>query len=348
MALLPARVPLPRLLGALAFLALLPLLLPALRASGPRPLRVAVCVAGLAARLEPDFLLRALVLANPAVRFSLFFRLQSDVTASGDKPLDLHSTAGNASFLPGRFAGLPEDALAAELRKTFAPAGNVELLDARLADPLPRAEWTERMGGSDLKVIGLFSPIQHKVLNMFQNQLSCAAAVREAEETRGAYDHLVSTREDVWFFRPVDMARLSEAGRGCELAAKKCLAWGGLNLRFQMYTGPRKLDALASRLAYYRNLSDARDSVVNTEMFEGRQVHEMGLRRCLLPVGMIPAAVARHVAGGRFCILQVEYRTEEEECYPPGALDWLRARDCHAGRPADWRPVENPGDAMPP
>ena len=156
-----------------------------------------------------------------------------------------------------------------------------------------RAEWERHIlshidvtqsHSRNLNRIAQYVGYQHMILNMYQHQVDCAGAILKHERHRGsAFDYIVAVREDTYFFSPVDMdVVVRSIGEGCDLVSKECLAYDGLNMRFQLLRGSKGLAYLAGRISFCAALRPS--SVKNPETFDLRHAHSLGMRTCASPV----------------------------------------------------------------
>jgi hypothetical protein len=147
----------------------------------------------------------------------------------------------------------------------------------------------------------MFYPLQTNILNMFLKQQACMHQIEQFEfDTRAhrhlsdhghprnllrfdqtaldnapafEFDYVICTRDDVHFFLPFTIKPVLDfmVINKVDVTAKNCLAWGGINERFQIYT--RKAAALmGERLEYYRSTYITRKFFPNTEYFELQQI----------------------------------------------------------------------------
>ena len=227
-----------------------------------------------------------------------------------------------------------------------------------------RAEWERHIlshidvtqsHSRNLNRIAQYVGYQHMILNMYQHQVDCAGAILKHERQRGsAFDYIVAVREDTYFFSPVDMdVVVRSIGEGCDLVSKECLAYDGLNMRFQLLRGSKGLAYLAGRISFYAALRPS--SVKNPETFDLRHAHSLGMRTCALPVSVVPAAAARYIGNGSFCfpsreVLNLDGLTAsraeqalpsiisgpasidpERQCFPETLASYVLDRVCERG-----------------
>ena len=230
---------------------------------------------------------------------------------------------------------------------------------------------------------------------MYRHQVACAKFVTQLEKGREelgsdsgitsfSFDRLISTREDVYFFHEVNIEALIESAEAlkqhqegeehgeqgssssssssssgrihrCDIITKDCLAWGGINMRFQLLRRDRGWHYLHSRLNYYALLyleqkqpesteqqgkplqrrrrqllqlrqqprggegwDEAGRSVRGPELFEADQANHMGLSACAVPIHDLPATAVRHTKAGASCFIEIELWAayNRHTCFP--------------------------------
>ena len=317
--------------------------------------QVAVCVTGMQARLQPEFVLSGLVAPNRARwSFHLFYALEWSARMVFSKLARIRSPAPMASF--------DRETLRTSLDVLGARFGaaSTQLVDGERVRT--RAEWERHIlshidvtqsHSRNLNRIAQYVGYQHMILNMYQHQVDCAGAILKHERHRGsAFDYIVAVREDTYFFSPVDMdVVVRSIGEGCDLVSKECLAYDGLNMRFQLLRGSKGLAYLAGRISFYAALRP--NSVKNPETFDLRHAHSLGMRTCARPVSVVPAAAARYIGNGSFCFPSREVlnldgldasRAElpsitighasidpERQCFPETLASYVLDRVCERG-----------------
>lgn len=292
--------------------------------------RIAVCVSGQPSRMQPNFLLDSLVKANPQVDFFLFYNLQLGPA--------VFNTAKDRIFAPSPYGEMSMEAIRGNLSHLFSDERNANLVSVNFHGRKPPREWTRIVGGK-LDRITQYEESQASILNMYLLHKACAdnVAKYETNELKGRqFDRLVVTREDVYFFLPVDLpsllAKTAENGEDCDVLTKDCLAWDGINMRFQLLSKKART-VLSSRVNYYRKLRGSRRTVRNPEIFEREQAEEMGLNLCTATVRELPATAARYTDNGGFCFIRLEILDQfRRPCFPAEVKDFIKARNCTVAR----------------
>ena len=218
------------------------------------------------------------------------------------------------------------------------------------------AEWhshLELASNQKLDRITQFIEIQWRVLNMYQHQVVCAEKIRELEASRGIrFDYIISTREDIWFWNTVDLAALTSGGliRGsgdvgpaeghkshraqavtpCDIVTKNCLAWNGINMRFQLLRRELGFHFLHNRLKFYKSMYNHSKCIWNTEQFELIQARQIGMTTCPRTVTELPAVPARRLAktDGASEHPICFFEKEIQGCFPPLHEQHVRDHFC--------------------
>ena len=92
------------------------------------------------------------------------------------------------------------------------------------------------------------------------------------------FEFVVSTREDIYFFHPMDLGFLtqllpvSNSSSNCHIISKGCLENGGINMRLQLMSRADALKVLGGRFPFYHALYGLNRSYKNPEQFELAQV----------------------------------------------------------------------------
>lgn len=282
--------------------------------------RVAVCVSGQPARLQPRFL-RAALLANPDLDFSLFYNLQTGIT--------VFNTKRDEVFAPSPFAAMDAGTIRENLTATFdlpnAKLAGLEFHRRKFMD-----EWTRLLAvAGPLDRIWQYKKSQGTILNMWSMQQACAVQI----SAYGSFEAVIVTREDVFFFAPPDLrklvGKLDRNGERCDVVTKSCLAWGGLNMRFQIFHPNIVREFLGERLAFYKALIARNESVKNPEQFEKLQADHLAARLCPVTVDDLPVAAARYLPGGDFCFIGFEVRDGgKERCFPKKSAGLVMRKGC--------------------
>jgi len=312
---------------------------------------VAICITGQIGRLQPRFLIANLLKANPTFVFRLFYALQA--TENPVEDLVFNTEHG---FHPTRFAYMTPMRIEQELSKDIHKSGNALVKATRFVTPKSIEAWRAFMGNNTLDRMTGFSDemAQHTILNMYSYHEQCSRDIVEEETSSGRnFDYIVSTREDIYFFHPLDLTVLlaDQASSQCNLYSKNCMTWGGINMRFQLLTRSAGLSWLGTRLEFYKSLyNQSRIVDGGPERFERQQMEFLNLHHCPVSVDRIPAAAARHTSVHQFCFVGQELGCIARHCQEPqwrganyiscwpGDLDigWIVSHTCPPVPPDIW------------
>jgi hypothetical protein len=288
-------------------------------------------------RLSPASILEHVVGANHA---SFSFDVVYALSESHD--LYYNTAAGTSEELETNAFGLLDEP-SARLALTAAAASSrthtahvIPRIASRTKDEWRRVilpQEAKGKGSGRLDRIEKYAGQQHTILNMYRQQSECAKSVELLEQYYGArFDYIISTREDTFFFRHVDLRTLLAARDGsCGLTARDCLSWGGINMRFQLLGRDVGLPLLRDRIRFYASLFGSENAwgrpmrFFNPEQFEMMAAEVYNVSTCSLSVEQIPVTVARHVRNGTFCFPPFEVM---KGCFPRGAEALVRSRRC--------------------
>lgn len=263
----------------------------------PLSAKVAVCISGQLARLNPKQLLEGQILPNPTIDHYLFFNIQKKANVS---EAVFSSMAGKG---PGRSKyalHMPTDEIILQLDQLLTTKSS-KIIRVIFSPPKNREEWEiyilKELGALDR--ITQYEREQQNILNMYNHHVQCAEQIKDFEVKSGFhFDYIVSTREDAFWFTPINMTYLIQThflqGK-CQILSKNCLAWAGINMRYQIFTRDAGLQILESRISFYQSLFTANQFYFNPESFELGQVHHFNLTHCPLPITDIPVTAVRFV-----------------------------------------------------
>eukprot|EP00912_Choanoflagellata_sp_UC4_P000979 UC4_evm1s607 len=306
---------------------------------GDPPLKIAVCVSGMLERLQPSHILSKFVEPNDKKE-----AFQIDVVYAIANASQLYySTHGSVTYSKTEFAVENEDIFSLKLMAlTRSKVFVLPRTSARSRDEWK--SWLELDATQKMDRIAQYSGIIDKIFDMYSHQNDCVSALRSIEKFYGEpYDYIVSTREDVFPLKPIDLSLLLSArtldGELCDIIVKDCLSWGGLNMRFQLLRRSKAFEFLGGRFAFYKESYIKNKTYVNPEIFELAQAENLGLKICPVSIDVLPVVVARHTYDGKFCFIppEIEFsRTDkkiEEQmhgrlCIPHDTTDFVNYHRC--------------------
>jgi hypothetical protein len=284
-----------------------------------RSIKVAVCIGGQISRLMPHFLLEGLITPNPYVNFGLYYNLQS-YNQSGS--LIVYNTDTNFTFEPTKFAYMNQSAVTSTLFQLMT-TNNSHIQSIKFFELINLPE-VEKLIGYELNLfeVDAMKPrkVQSTIINMYMHQQRCIHEIETYEKQQSFhYDYIISTREDVYFFRPFNLTKLFSIldeieyrpnpsnlnetipHRKCHILSKECANFWGFNMRLFIYERNAASLLLTNRLKYYRHLLSKNTTLINTEVFELEMANHYHLRNCPIFIDDFAVTAVRPVSGDIFC-----------------------------------------------
>jgi hypothetical protein len=219
----------------------------------------------------------------------------------------------------------------------FRPHHDLEYWVKRMGGPLDRFHEHRMHNGSSIGV---------NIMNMYNGHELCHQQIVSYEERMQShnssgrsdrpwkFDFVVATREDSYFFKPINLTEVfaymrhsqtkaAAAGHSgtCDIVLKDCLNFGGLNMRMQIMTRPAAQLMLGGRFAIYDHLRKANHTVQNPEQMEKLQAHYHQLHTCPVSVEIVPVTAARRLPNDTVCL----YHFEVDDCYPTSVEEEVQA-----------------------
>ena len=296
--------------------------------------RIAVCVTGQLGRLIPQYLHQLIgfnAAASKAVEFHLFHQLSFG-------PVVYNTLNG---YYNSEYQNLSPHEAVKKLHKFYKPLINnsslvlheVELINATYSVQDRRKYWQNifervglldrlheyynsffKRGSGQLDRIHLYKREQSYILDMYEKQVKCISQITKWEmKNKVETDYIISTREDLYVFKPFNILELIKNHHSCDLIAKNCLSWGGINMRFQLYTRLAGTRMLHTRLSFYRYLQNIDVKVSNPEIYEKMQAEWLKLSVCSVSIEDLPIAASRPYSQNASCLILHEYI---DNCYP--------------------------------
>lgn len=267
--------------------------------------KIAVCVGGQLARWLPEHIVNGLILSNPQYTFNTFVNIQFRTQRH---PI-VYNTDSHLTFHPSNLTELAQGKILEYISDLyFHPNSNLVSITYTTADKKEDWENDSILHGNIDRIVQ-YKATQSSILNMYLHQENCLNQIRNFERRKNfTFDYVLGTREDIFYFSPVNLTFLLEnmQKEGCVIATKECLTWGGINMRWQLFTRNATDYFYGKRFEYYRYLQDNNIVVYNPEQFEHRQAQFYQLKICQYFSHQIPNAVARHVKDGQFCFFKAE------------------------------------------
>lgn len=263
---------------------------------------VAVCVTGQLGRLLPQFLIKDVIKPNQGYYFDIYVILQA-----GNQNA-IFST--NIKSKQSAFASLDKSQVPLVLSSIFN-SSNSKLAELSFMPFKPFKEWHSFMNIKTNTVHdqpNLFdqfkeSTTMESIFNMYAKIAACAESILQSKTK---YDAVLLSRDDLYFFRPVDLNALIPLLKRCDVIAKNCLNWGGINMRLQVLSINLGLQFLREHLEFCKYLYKFNMTVNNTESFELAHAKHLSASVCHLPVDQVPSTGARLIHHNKICFLEKE------------------------------------------
>ena len=301
--------------------------------------RIAICVSGQISRWQPEFLFQNLIHVNPDQQLFLFFNLQ---TNNGTNHA-LHSSG--IGFQPTKMSVMNNTEIQTHLNELLNASKHTEIVSINKHYVMSREHFVTVVNGplDRLKQFNMRdyhpSGISVNIMNMYQAHINCADQILAYEQektlevnknlTAWRFDYIISTREDAYFYTPMNISALlpqlrlfhnptpttvtTDGNHGkCDIIFKNCLTFGGFNMRLQLFNRDSGIIMLGNRFKFYSIMHQAGWKTVNPECYEMMEAGMYDVIDCKVDIDYIPVTAARHLKDGDICL----YDFENRECYP--------------------------------
>ena len=286
---------------------------------------IGVCIGGQIGRLMPHFLNKDLVQANSQYFFHIFYNLDDGkrvVFNTGD------------GYSPTKYYSMTKDQIKKELTKTYSNK-NSKLHIVKFHKPTTNETFIKMFQVESLDRIVQYIYTQHTILNMYNFQVTCAQQIIELEDRlKIKFDFIISTREDIYFFKPLNLTFLENYlittnetnSKKCQLLTKACLSWGGVNMRFQFYERNSGVSILNNRFLFYQSMYKTNTTAYNPEQFEQFQLDTYNIKNCPINITDFALTAARHVKNNKICFIDLE--SSVENCIPDNFEKFVNEHRC--------------------
>ncbi|RYZ90917.1 MAG: hypothetical protein EOP04_02305, partial [Proteobacteria bacterium] len=211
--------------------------------------RIAVCVSGQVTRWQPKHLFNGLLLPNPMFNFYLFYNLQLPPNSSAN----VYSTDPQYSFDVSPLVHRDMAEAATYIQLLYSTMHHIHLASITYTTPQGADYWSAFFHNKPLDRIRDHVHIQTSILNMYAHQPQCIQQILAFEEKHQyKFQYIVNTREDVYFFKKLDLTYLitqiyhpkndplyasyphltANRTSKCDIPFKGCLNFWGFNMRF--------------------------------------------------------------------------------------------------------------------
>jgi hypothetical protein len=293
---------------------------------------VAVCISGQSARWQPQHLLEGLIKPNnEQYYFIFFFNIQVDI---GNKVDTVFNTDKSNSFSPSLLSTFTNEELISYLKGLYEINGN-RVANLETHRFISKEELEKQFNVSSLDRITQHTDVQATILNMYSHQVNCVHQIIQYERKAGLiFEFIISTREDVYFFRPINISSMTSNLRrnittfnsqnDCDILYKGCLNFWGFNMRFYVLTRETGIKFLGNRFSFYKYLYKINKTIENPERFELIEANALGLLGCPLSVERYPVTAVRHYYHGQMCFIWFEI----DRCVPEEYHDFAKSHMC--------------------
>jgi hypothetical protein len=326
--------------------------------------KIALCVSGQSFRWQPQHLFYDFIIANLedqhntkySYQFYFFFNIQISKNASDKASLVFNTDLSN-TFAPSPISLLSfneTSSFLADLFTSSTPTNNekVHLASLTFRTALSQEELLQIIKVPLLDRITQYINVQTTLLNMYYHQVQCISQIINYEKNHQfKFDYIISTREDVYFFRPILLSSILPNLRSdlsnynsikpknaeisitpfgntndgnCDIIYKKCLNFWGFNMRFYILSRSVAIQFLGNRFSYYRYLSSINRTIENPERFELTMASALRLIGCPYSVEDYPVTAARHYYEYQYCFIWFEV----DRCVPAAYQTFVKDRMC--------------------
>lgn len=265
------------------------------------PVPVAVCVTGQIGRLLPQFIMKDLIRANQGFYFDIYAFFQG-----GNLKITTFSTSINSQ--QSAFAMADVNKLPQLVSNAFN-SNNSKLAMLSFIPKKKFSDWQLYMGANFTPNSSIFFDwvskphIMESIFNMYAKIAACAESIIQSKIK---YEAVILSRDDLYFFQPVDLDLLIKTVlKHCDVIAKDCLNYGGVNMRLQVLSKNRGLQFLRQHLEFAKYLFESNQTVRNPESMELAHANYSSARVCMLPVDLVPTTGPR-LENGNICFLKKE------------------------------------------
>lgn len=292
---------------------------------------IAVCIGGQIARWQPKYIFDDFfnIESHKKYNFYLFFNMQ---VHNGSASI-VYNTDMNNTFEPSFMSKLDEGE-AKQYLQTLGDSKLITIAGVNYVSAVSRDRFSMLLGGLPLDRITQYVAVQDTILNMYYHQVNCVKQILEYEESHFMkFDYIISTREDVYFYRPMNLPAIIDRLRTsdkdldpnkCDIPFKRCLNFWGFNMRFFILTRDNGIRFFGNRLSFYKFLHKIGRTIENPERFELAQANALQLIGCPITVEEFPVTAVRYISPTEMCFIWFEI----DRCVPLDVQDFVRENMC--------------------
>jgi hypothetical protein len=257
--------------------------------------RIAVCLHGQVSTLLPEFRAESLLSTNAEHKFFIFANLKQAVKANGTQ-VDAHKSEPASNSDPETTA---------HLRTMLRHHEHIKIVSVQNFQLQSR----ERQRSLKPSVTA-----SNNYLATVHSHHLCAKQIAAFEQSgNGQFDYVISTREDVMYFMPMNITALQRnlrpadvheqrLGGQCDGVYQDCMGQAGYNLRFSLYTRRAAFLMMTNeRLSFYSGLLESDLTTGNFNLIDRMQASKSGLSMCALPTEKVPVTASRYLGNGTMC-----------------------------------------------
>ena len=300
--------------------------------------KIAVCIGGQAARWQPQHLLDGLIFPNlkDNYHFFMFSNIQHSQV--------VFNTDTSNTFSPSLISGMNIDKARSYLDSLAFHSPLVTVASLKYSRMITKEALLKYFNVSKLDRITQYTDVQTTILNMYAHQVMCVQQILQFEQDSSTdqpfrFDCIISTREDIFFFRPINITKVisrlrTDTSPGsllavsikksqrnyrqnpippvCDIIYKKCRNFWGFNMRLYILTREVGIQFLGNRFSFYKYLYQINQTILNPERFELSQANALRLFGCPVSVEEFPVTAIRHFFNGQMCFVFFEI----DRCVP--------------------------------
>lgn len=276
--------------------------------------KVAVCIGGQTTRMQPPLMVEGLLQPNEGhFLFDFYYNLQ--VPPEGQEHI-IYNTDSHITFEPSNYGKMNRTELVINLGKVMTT--NYSAIVNISFHQLVPMDVVEHSMGHPLNLFEVeamkSAKVQATILNMYLHQMRCINQIVEHERQQGfVYDYVISTREDVYFMRPMNLTYVisvldqevdhstAHSERKCHMVMKECANFFGFNQRMFVYDRKTANITLSNRWNHFRYLLHQNATLINTEVFEKNMAEHYRLRSCPIFIDHFAVTAVRPIRDDIFC-----------------------------------------------
>eukprot|EP01040_Poterioochromonas_malhamensis_P014076 gene14076-15555_t len=303
--------------------------------------KVAVCISGQTARWQPQHLFEGLIFPNlqENYHFYLFFNMQMQDSSSET----VFNTDISNTFTASIMSTLNYDEAIKYLQDITFHSSSITIASLKYRPFIRKEALLRYFNTTALDRITQYTDVQATILNMYEHQVRCIKQLLRYElEQNVKFDYVISTREDVFFFRPLNLSTITNRLRKdtspeailslnpktsndvCDIFYKKCLNFWGFNMRLFILTREVAIPFLGNRLSFYKYLYKINRTIENPERFELNEANALRFFGCPLSVEDYPVTAVRHYYDGQICFVFFEI----DRCVPVAFQQFAKNQMC--------------------